>query len=121
MHDLAIFDSYDRDEPVVLGVPGPDFCPMHLIFNDQDARVLRSVHNERISAVQDGAVAVSGVERHQRVTALDPRRKARENIAIFEHRVVGDRVEVVVAIDRASQTPHDDVEERVERRERGVF
>ena len=76
---------------------------MHLVFDDQDAWVLRSVHDERIPTVQDGAVAVAGVERHQRVTPLDLRRKAREDIAIFEHRVVGDGIEVVVAIDRTGQ------------------
>ena len=78
MHDLAVFDGYDRDEPVVVRVAGADFLPMHLIFEDEDARVLRSVHDEPIPAVQDGAVAVSGVERHQRVTPLNLRRKARE-------------------------------------------
>src|SRR6266446_1913945 len=94
---------------------------MHLIFEDEDARVLRSVHDEPIPAVQDSAVAVAGVERHQRATPLDLRRKAREDIAIFEHRVVGDGIEVVVAIDRTGQPLHDDVEERVERRERSVL
>src|SRR5580704_9785797 len=94
---------------------------MHLIFDDYDAWVLRSVHDERVPAVQDGAVAVSGIERHQRITPLNLRRKAREDISIFEHRVVGDRFEVVVAIDRTGQPLHDDVEEWVERHERGVF
>ena len=73
---------------------------MHLIFEDDDARILRSVHHERVPAVQDGAVAISGIERHQRVTPYNLRWKAGEDISIFEHRVVGDRLEVVVAIDR---------------------
>src|SRR6266496_5321276 len=38
-------------------------------------------------------------------------------ISKFERRVVGDGVEIVVAIDQAGQTLLDDVEERVERRE----
>jgi hypothetical protein len=105
MHDLAIFDGYDRDEPVVVRVAGADFLPMHLIFEDEDTRVLRTVHDEPIPTVQDCAVAVSGVERHQRVTPLNLRRKAREDISIFEDRVVGDRFEVVVAIDRTVPAP----------------
>ena len=67
---------------------------MHLIFDDYDAWVLRSVHDERVPAVQDGAVAVSGIERHQRVTPLNLRRKARKNISIFEYRIVGDPDEI---------------------------
>src|SRR5579859_4433694 len=38
MYDLAILDGYDRDEPVVVGVPGSDLCAMHLIFEDHDPR-----------------------------------------------------------------------------------
>jgi hypothetical protein len=117
----VFFDGYDRDEPVVVRVAGADFLPMHLIFEDEDARVLRTVHHEPIPTVQDCAVAVSGVERHQRLTPLNLRRKARENISIFENRVFGDRVEVVVAIDRTGQPLHDDVEEWVERHECSVF
>src|SRR5438093_2794486 len=38
-------------------------------------------------------------------------------ISKFELRIVGDGVEIVVAVDQAGQTLLDDVEERVERRE----
>jgi len=38
-------------------------------------------------------------------------------ISKFKLRVVGDGVEIVVAVDQAGQTLLDDVEERVERRE----
>jgi len=38
-------------------------------------------------------------------------------ISKFERRVVGDGVEIVVAVDQAGQTLLDDVEEGVERRE----
>jgi hypothetical protein len=38
-------------------------------------------------------------------------------ISKFKLRVVGDGIEIVVAVDQAGQTLLDDVEERVERRE----
>src|ERR1700730_4490195 len=94
---------------------------MDLIFDDYDAWVLRSVHDECVPAVQDGAVAVSGIERHQRVTPLNLRWKAREDISIFEHRVVGDRLEVVVALDRTRQPLPDYLEDWLARAARVLF
>src|SRR3984885_10444811 len=121
MNDLAICDGDNRDEPIIVRCPGPDLFPMHLVFEDQDAWLLRAMHDERIPAMQNRAVSVSGVERHQCVTAHDLRREAWEYISKFEYGVLSDRVEVVLAIDRAGEPLHDDVEERVERHERGVF
>jgi hypothetical protein len=90
---------------------------MDIVFDDDNARVLRSVHNEPVSAVQDDVVAVAGIECRQGVTTTKCLGPSGEMISKFELRVVGDGVEIVVAVDQAGQTLLDDVEERVERRE----
>src|SRR6266576_925439 len=90
---------------------------MDIVFDDDNARVLRSVHDELISAVEDDVVAVARVECHQGVTTTNCLGPSGEMISKFKLRVVGDGVEIVVAVDRAGQTLLDDVEERVERRE----
>jgi hypothetical protein len=90
---------------------------MDIVFDDDNARVLRSVHNELVSAVQDDVVAVARIECHQGVTTTKCLGPSGEMISKFELGVVGDGVEIVVAVDQAGQTLLDDVEERVERRE----
>src|SRR5207244_8896655 len=41
---------------------------MDIVFDDDNARVLRSVHDELVSAVEDDVVAVARIECHQGVT-----------------------------------------------------
>src|SRR5436190_22788676 len=89
---------------------------MDIVFDDDNARVLRSVHDELISAVEDDVVAVAPIECHQGVTTTNCLGPSGEMISEFKLRVVGDGVEIVVAVDQAGQTLLDDVEERVERR-----
>src|SRR5437773_6678850 len=90
---------------------------MDIVFDDDNTWVLRSVHNEIVSAVEDDVVAVARIECHQSVTTTKYVRPPGEMISKFELRVVGEGVEIVVAVDQAGQTLLDDVEERVERRE----
>src|SRR6476660_6141565 len=90
---------------------------MDIVFDDDNARILRSVHDELVSAVEDDVVAVARIECHQGVTTAKCLGPSGEMISKFELRVVGDGVEIVVAVDQAGQTLLDDVEERVERRE----
>src|SRR5258706_6653544 len=90
---------------------------MDIVFDDDNARVLRSVHNELVSTVEDDVVAVARIECHQSVTTTKCVWPSGEMISKFELRVVGEGVEIVVAVDQAGQTLLDDVEERVERRE----
>src|ERR1700693_6553447 len=59
MHDLSIFDSNHRDEPVVVRGAGRDYLAVYLVFDDHDTRVLRSVNDERVRAMQDDVVAVA--------------------------------------------------------------
>src|SRR5256886_16618882 len=95
----------------------PDNCTMDTVFDDDNARVLRSVHDELVSSVEADVVAVAGIECHQVVTTRKCLGPSGEMISKFELRVVGDGVEIVVAVDQAGQTLLDDVEDRVERRE----
>src|SRR5258705_3190262 len=90
---------------------------MDIVFDDDNARVLRSVHDKLVSAVENDVVAVARIERHQGVTTTKCVGPPGEMISKFELRVVGDGVEIVVAVDQAGQTLLDDVEERVECRE----
>src|SRR5258705_12200276 len=90
---------------------------MDIVFDDDNARVLRSVHDELVRAVEDDVVAVARIECHQGVTTTKCLGPSGEMISKFELRVVGDGVEIVGAGDQAGQPLLDDVEERVERRE----
>src|SRR5712691_4109556 len=90
---------------------------MDIVFDDDNARVLRSVHDKLVSAVEDDVVAVARIECHQGVTTAKCVGPPGEMISKFELSIVGYGVEIVVAVDQAGQTLLDDVEERVERRE----
>src|SRR6266478_1596652 len=90
---------------------------MDIVFDDDNARVLRSMHNELVSPVEDDSLAVARIECHQGVTTTKCVWPPGEMISKFELRVVGEGVEIVVAVDQTGQTLLDDVEERVERRE----
>ena len=70
------------------------------------------MHNELVSAVQDDVVAVARIECHQGVATTKCLGPSGEMISKFELRVVGDGVEIVVAVDQAGQTLLDDAEER---------
>ena len=90
---------------------------MDIVFDDDNAMVLRSVHDKLVSAVEDDAVAVARIECHQSATTAKCVGPPWEMISKHELCIVGDGVEKVVAVDRAGQTLLDDVEARVERRE----
>src|SRR5947207_13067154 len=90
---------------------------MDIVFDNDNARVLRSVHDELISAVEDDVVAVARIEWQQGVTTTNCLGPSAEMISKFKLRVIGDGVEIVVAVDQAGQTLLNNVAERVERRE----
>src|SRR5258706_12252572 len=90
---------------------------MDMVFDDNNARVLRSVHDKLVSALEDDVVPVARIECHQGVTTAKCVGPPGEMISKFELCVVSDGVEIVVAVDQAGQTLLDEVEERVERRE----
>src|SRR4029077_1250485 len=88
---------------------------MDLVFDDDNARVLRSVHDELVSAMEDDVVAIAHIERHERLATIKSLGQSWENISKLEHGVVGNGIEIMVAVDQAGQTLPDYVEERVER------
>src|ERR1700688_1059430 len=88
---------------------------MDIVFDDDNARVLRSVYNEPVSAVQDDVVAVARIECHQGVTTTNCLGPSREMISKFEHCGLGNGIEIMVAIAQAGQTLLNYIEERIER------
>jgi len=121
LHNLAILDGDDRDEPVVIGCASRDHVAMHLVFDDHDTRILGSVDDERVRAVKDDIVTIARIEHHERVTTAECPRPSGENISKLEFSVVGDGIKIVVAIDETDQTLLDYAEERVEPREGRVL
>src|SRR5713101_10219150 len=67
---------------------------MDIVFDDDNARVLRSVHDELISAVEDDVVAVARIECHQGVTTTNCLGPSGEMISKLEHCVVGNGIEI---------------------------
>src|SRR6202047_5670717 len=117
LHNLAVLDSHDRYEPVVVGDAGSDNLTVHLLFEDHYTSILGSMHDERVRAVQDDVVAIAGIKGHQCFATINLLWPSRENISKLEDRVLRNGIEIMVAIDLTGQTLLDDIEERVERRE----
>ena len=61
MHDFTIAYRDDRDEPVNLESAGRDRLAMHLIFKDDYARILASMHDEFVRVVQDDIIAIASI------------------------------------------------------------
>src|SRR5882762_8646541 len=116
-HNLAVPDGNDRDEPVVVGCAGSDNLTVHLVFEDHYTSILGLMHDERVRAVQQDVVAVTRIKCHQCFATINLLWPSRENISKLEDRVVGNGIEIMIAIDMTGQTPLDYVEERVERGE----
>ena len=115
MHDLAVLDGNDGDEAVVVGGTGPDYFTVYLVFNNHDTGILRSVRYKRIRAMQEDVAAIAHKERHERLPTIKSLGPSWEDISKLEHRVMGNGIEIMVAVDQAGQTLLDYVEERVER------
>jgi hypothetical protein len=71
--------------------------------------------------MQQDVVAVPRIKGHQCFATIKFLGPSGENISILEDRVVGNGVEMMIAIDMTGQTPLNYVEERVERPEGLVF
>src|SRR6266702_5726765 len=117
LHNLAVLDGNDRDEPVVVGCAGSNNLTVHIVFEDHYTSILGSMHDERVRAMQEDVVTVARIKCHQCFATINLLWPSRENISKLEDRVVGDGIEIVVAIDLTGQTLLDYIEERVERRE----
>jgi hypothetical protein len=70
------------------------------------------MHDERVRAVQQDVVAVTRIKCHQCFATIKLLRPSRENISKLEDRVVGNGIEIMIAIDVTGQSLLDYVEER---------
>src|ERR1700692_4640929 len=75
------------------------------------------MHDERVRAVQQDVISVTRIKCHQCFATIKLLWPSGENISKLEDRVVGNGIEIMIAIDTTGQTPLDYVEERIKRRE----
>src|SRR5258705_5911621 len=115
LDNLAVLDGNDRDEAVVVGGTVPDYFAVYLVFDNHDTGILRSVRNERIRAMQDDVVAIAHIERHERLTTIKSLGPSWENVSKLEHRVVGNGIEITVAVDQPARPCWTMLKKRVER------
>src|SRR5229473_7720725 len=80
----------------------------------------RNVHHERVCAMQRHTLSVTRMQSHEGFTAHELYWPARKSIPKLEHRIGSDRVEVVIAVDKACQALPNDVKERIERGKRSI-
>jgi hypothetical protein len=64
------------------------------------------MHDERVRAVQDDVVTLARIKCHQCFATIKPLRISRENISKLEDRVVGNGIEVTVAVERIDRVAH---------------
>src|ERR1700757_769464 len=98
MNDFSVLDRDDRNEPVVVGRAARENCPVHFVFEDHDATILRTMHNKRVAGVKLDRFSVSREASHQIGSSSNRQRPTRETIAELEACVFGNRVEIVVTI-----------------------
>src|ERR1700685_2333539 len=121
MHDFSLLNCDDRDESIfVRAASGKDFA-VDFIFEDDDATVLRAVHDESVGGVNLDRLAVSGKTRHQIGAPSNRCRPARKVIERLEDCVFGERVEIMIAVDQTAQAFLDNFKERIESRENFVL
>src|ERR1700730_16718710 len=102
MRDLSVLDRDNRDESVVIGGTIRQNPSVHFIFEDHDATVLRAVHNKRIARVKLDRLAVSGEASDQIGSTSNCHRPTREVIAELEECVFGNRIEIMIAINKSA-------------------
>jgi hypothetical protein len=86
---------------------------VYFVFEDHDTGILTAVHNERVTGVNVDGLAVSGETGDQVIAASNDEGPAREVITGLEDRIVGKRVEIMLAVDRAAQALHDNFKEGI--------
>jgi hypothetical protein len=59
MHNLAVLDCNDRNEPVIVGCARADNPAVYVVFEDHHTSILGAMHDERVRAMQDDVVAVA--------------------------------------------------------------
>jgi hypothetical protein len=70
------------------------------------------MHDQGVASIEPDVAAVPGIQRYEIVAAARYSRPAREFIEKLKYNVVGEGVEIVLAIHKLRETFHDHVEER---------
>ena len=79
-YDLAVLDSGNRYEPVIVSRACGEHLPMHFVFERHDATIVRRMHDQRIASVEPDVASVPGIERYEVVAAARYPGPAREFI-----------------------------------------
>src|ERR1700694_2886349 len=97
MNDSSVLNRDNRNEPVVVGRTAREHCPVHFVFEDHDATILRTMHNKRAAGVKLDRLAVSREASHQIGSSSNRQRPTRKTMSELEECVFGNRVEIKVA------------------------
>src|SRR5579862_9542533 len=102
MNDFPVLNRDDRNEPVVVGRTARENLPVHFVFEDDDATVLRTMHNKRVARVKIDCLAVSREAIHQIGSPSNRQRPTGKVISELEKCVFANRVEKMVAINESA-------------------
>src|SRR5579862_1703710 len=102
MNDFPVVNRDDRNEPVVVGRTARENLPVHFVFKDHHANILRTMHNKRVATVKLDCLAVSREASHQTGSPSNRRRPTGKVISELEKCVFANRVEKMVAINESA-------------------
>jgi hypothetical protein len=102
VHDLSIADRDDGKEPVVVWSACRENRTVYFAFEDNNAAVFSVVDDKLISRVQPDIVAVPGVLSHQIGPSSNRPRPTRKVVEKLKKSVIGDGVEIMLAINEAA-------------------
>ena len=95
MNDFSVLNRDDRNEPVVVGRTARENCPVHFVFEDHDATILRTVHNKRVAGVKLDRLAVSREASHQIGSSSNRQRPTRKTLSELEEGIFANRIEIM--------------------------
>src|ERR1700676_3563175 len=64
-HDLAVLNKSDRDKPIIVDGAGLEYLAVNLVFEGHNVTIRGRMRGQRIAALEEDAVAVPGIERHE--------------------------------------------------------
>jgi hypothetical protein len=99
---FSVLNRDDRNEPGVVGRTARENFPVHFVFEDHDATILRMMHNKRVAGVKLDRLAVSREASHQIGSSSNRQRPTWKTISELEECVFGNRVEIIVAINKSA-------------------
>ena len=102
MNDFSVLNRDDRNEPVVVGRTARENFPVHFVLEDHDATILRPMHNKGVAGVTLDRLAVTREASHQIGLPSNRQRPTGKVISELEKCVFGNRVEIMVAINKSA-------------------